>query len=55
MGVGAPLVAAGSVRYGRLDRWLLGSVSTALVRDGRLSVLSVPPVDGHTARWTMRW
>lgn len=40
----ADLVAAGSMRHGRLDRWLLGSVSTELVRDGRRSVLIVPPV-----------
>ena len=37
------LIAAGSARYGRLDRWLVGSVSTELVRDGRRSVLVVPP------------
>ncbi len=37
------LVAAGSARHGRLDRWMLGSVSTDLVRDGRRSVLIVPP------------
>lgn len=37
------LIAAGSARRGRLDRWMLGSVSTDLVRDGRHSVLVVPP------------
>ncbi len=37
------LIAAGSVRHGRLDRWILGSVSRDLVRDGRRSVLIVPP------------
>ena len=37
------LISAGSARHGRLDRWLLGSVSTELVRDGRRSVLIVPP------------
>ncbi len=37
------LIAAGSARRGRLDRWMLGSVSTELVRDGRYSMLIVPP------------
>lgn len=37
------LIAAGSARRGRLDRWMLGSVSTELVRDGRHSMLIVPP------------
>ena len=37
------LVAAGSVRRGRLDRWRMGSVSRDLVRDGRRSVLIAPP------------
>lgn len=37
------LIAAGSARHGRLDRWMLGSVSTGLVHDGRRSVLIVPP------------
>jgi len=40
---GSDLIAAGSARHGRLDRWLLGSVSTAIVHDGRWSVLIVPP------------
>lgn len=39
------LIAAGSARHGRLDRWMMGSVSTDLVRDGRHSVLIVPPRD----------
>lgn len=37
------LIAAGSARHGRVERWLLGSVSAALVHDGRRSVLIVPP------------
>ncbi|MEO8625036.1 MAG: universal stress protein [bacterium] len=37
------LIAAGSARHGRVDRWMLGSVSAELVRDGRRSVLIVPP------------
>ena len=40
---GADLVAVGSRRYDWLDRALLGSVSSELVRDGRVSVLVVPP------------
>jgi len=39
----AQLIAAGSARPSRVDRWMLGSVSTDLVRDGRCSVLIVPP------------
>ena len=38
------LIAVGSVRRGRVDRWLTGSVSTDIVRDGRRSVLIAPPV-----------
>ena len=37
------LITAGSVQHSRLDRWMVGSVSTDLVRDGRHSVLIVPP------------
>jgi nucleotide-binding universal stress UspA family protein len=43
----AQLIAAGSARPSRVDRWLLGSVSTDLVRDGRCSVLVVPPARKH--------
>lgn len=42
-GAKSDLLAAGSVRHGRIDRWMMGSVSTDLVRDGRRSVLIVPP------------
>ena len=42
-GTRCDLIAAGSARRGRLDRWMLGSVSTDLVREGRRSVLIVPP------------
>ena len=41
------LIAAGSVRRGRRDRWLMGSVSADLARDGRRSVLIVPPPVTH--------
>lgn len=43
----ADLIAAGSARHSRLDRWMIGSVSTDLVRDGRRSVLIVPPRPVH--------
>jgi nucleotide-binding universal stress UspA family protein len=42
-GVKCDLIAAGSARLGRIDRFIVGSVSTELVRDGRHSVLIVPP------------
>lgn len=41
--IGSDLIAAGSLQHSRLDRWLVGSVSAELVRDGRRSVLIVPP------------
>jgi nucleotide-binding universal stress UspA family protein len=41
--IGSDLITAGSVQHSRLDRWMLGSVSGELVRDGRRSVLVVPP------------
>jgi nucleotide-binding universal stress UspA family protein len=40
------VIATGSARLSRVDRWMLGSVSTDLVRAGRFSVLVVPP-PGH--------
>ena len=42
-GADVDLIAAGSARHTRIDRWMLGSVSTDLLRDGRRSVLIVPP------------
>ena len=36
------LIAVGSARRGRLERWMMGSVSTDIVRDGRHSTLVVP-------------
>jgi nucleotide-binding universal stress UspA family protein len=41
--VGADLIAAGSHSHGRFERFLLGSVSTGLVRDAGCPVLVVPP------------
>jgi len=53
-GAGVGLIATGSGRPSRLDRWLLGSVSTDLVRDGRCSVLVSPPT-ANAAEWTRKW
>jgi nucleotide-binding universal stress UspA family protein len=38
----ADIIAAGSSHRGRVERWMMGSVSTELVRDGTHSVLIVP-------------
>jgi nucleotide-binding universal stress UspA family protein len=43
--VGADLIAAGSHGHGRLERLLLGSVSTGIVRNANCAVLVVPPAD----------
>lgn len=43
--VGSDLITAGSVQHSRLDRWVVGSVSAELVRNGRRSVLIMPPRD----------
>jgi nucleotide-binding universal stress UspA family protein len=37
------MLALGSVRHGRVERWILGSVTTDVARDGSYSVLVVPP------------
>jgi nucleotide-binding universal stress UspA family protein len=39
----ADLIAVGSLRHERVERWILGSVTTAIIRDGRCSVLVIPP------------
>jgi nucleotide-binding universal stress UspA family protein len=41
--VESDLITAGSVQHSRLDRWMVGSVSAELVRNGRRSVLVTPP------------
>jgi nucleotide-binding universal stress UspA family protein len=41
--VGADLIAAGSHGHGRLERFLLGSVSTGIVRNANCAILVVPP------------
>jgi nucleotide-binding universal stress UspA family protein len=40
---GADLIAVGSRRHGRVERLVLGSVTTDALRDGRVSVLVIPP------------
>ena len=42
---GADLIAVGSQRHERVERWIVGSVTTEIVRDGRCSVLVIPPAD----------
>ena len=42
-GAGADLIAAGSHGHNKLERFLLGSVSTALVREAQCGVLIAPP------------
>ena len=37
------MLALGSMRHGRIERWIVGSVTTDVARDGRLSMLVVPP------------
>lgn len=39
----ADLIAVGSLRHERVERWILGSVTTQIIRDGRCSVLVIPP------------
>ena len=43
----ADLIAMGSLRHERIEQWVLGSVTTEVVRDGRCSVLVIPPARGH--------
>lgn len=50
-GAGVELITSGTGRPSRVDRWLLGSVSTDLIRDGRCSVLVAPPMLDAT-HWT---
>lgn len=42
-GAQVDMISVGSTGQGRIERWLLGSVSADLVRDGRHTVLVVPP------------
>lgn len=43
---GADLIAVGSLRHERIEQWILGSVTTEVIRDGRCSVLVIPPMTG---------
>lgn len=45
----ADLVALGSRRHGRLERWVVGSVTSDFAREGTHSVLAVPPVERQPA------
>jgi probable HAF family extracellular repeat protein len=42
--VNADLLAVGSLRHERIERWVLGSVTTEVIRDGRCSVPVIPPL-----------
>ena len=44
-GAGVDMIALGSVRHGRIERWVLGSVTTEIARDGSYPLLAVPPRD----------
>ena len=44
-GAGVDMIALGSVRHGRIERWVLGSVTTDIARDGSYPLLAVPPRD----------
>ena len=45
-GADIDMIALGSRRHGRIERWMLGSVTTDIVRAGTRSMLVVPPDDG---------
>jgi nucleotide-binding universal stress UspA family protein len=42
-GTPANMIALGGMRLGRVERWVLGRVTTDVARDGRHSLLVVPP------------
>ncbi|HET7458295.1 MAG TPA: universal stress protein [Gemmatimonadaceae bacterium] len=44
-GTHADLIALGSLRHGRIERFVLGSVTSDVARDGRHSLLAVPPAE----------
>ena len=47
--IGADAIAVGSLRHRRVDQWVLGSVTADLAREGRHSLLVVPP-----RQWALR-
>jgi nucleotide-binding universal stress UspA family protein len=47
--VGADLIAAGTHGHGRLERFLLGSVSTGIARNAACGVLVVPPTNAGSS------
>ena len=44
-GADVDMLALGSMRHGRVERWILGSVTTDIARDGSRPMLVVPPDD----------
>ena len=48
-GAKADMIALGSMRHGRVERWILGSVTTDIARDGSRPMLVVPPDDRANA------
>jgi len=42
---GAELIVLANRRHRSLDRWVVGSVTADIVRDGRIAVLAVPPLE----------
>jgi nucleotide-binding universal stress UspA family protein len=48
-GANVDMLALGSVRHGRVERWILGSVTSDIARDGSRSMLVVPPDDRANA------
>jgi len=48
-GANVDMLALGSMRHGRVERWILGSVTTDLARDGSRPMLVVPPDDRANA------
>ena len=44
------LIAVGTQRYGFLERMVVGSVATRVLRAARCGVLAVPPADVASAR-----
>ena len=45
---GVDMIALGARRHGRIERWILGSVTTDVARSGGISMLVVPPGDRAT-------
>ena len=48
-GAEVDMIALGSMRHGRVERWILGTVTTDIARDGSRPMLVVPPDDRANA------